>query len=128
MYVAPFLFFVMLSECRERQTRDHYFYHMLTTNRQIYCFGLVQCFFMFLQFFSNAVQFEAAWAVTNIVSGTSEQTAIVVEQGKLQQCSYSNELFHKLFVGPVTNLPLAILPLFRCSDKDRKMFSYISSN
>jgi len=48
--------------------------------------GLVPSLIKLLQYEQNTqIQFEAAWAVTNIASGTSEQTKTVVEAGCIDQ-------------------------------------------
>ncbi|VDM37640.1 unnamed protein product [Toxocara canis] len=54
--------------------------------------GLVAAFVQALVVPDEKVQFEAAWSITNIVSGTSEQTVAVVKQGAvapLVQLCYS---------------------------------------
>jgi importin subunit alpha-2 len=48
--------------------------------------GLVPILIRFLDDFENyAVQFEAAWALTNIASGSCDQTRTVISQGAIPE-------------------------------------------
>ena len=60
--------------------------------------GIVPHLMKYLQLAQEPkIQFEAAWALTNIASGTSEQTRVIVESGGVP-------LFIKLLSSPLTNI------------------------
>ena len=60
--------------------------------------GIVPHLMKYLQYSQDhKIQFEAAWALTNIASGNSEQTRVIVEAGSVP-------LFIKLLSSPLTNI------------------------
>ena len=60
--------------------------------------GIVPHLMKYLQLSQDQkIQFEAAWALTNIASGSSEQTRVIVDAGAIP-------LFIKLLSSPLTNI------------------------